>query len=457
MHNFCITSPLRWIILLFLFTNSSICKAQKFFGKGGNITDFQNEFQLDSFAVAVKGLPLQANNIFGISKVCVNITHPRVSDLKLELRSPDGTAIWLTNRNGGDNARNYADVCFRSNGFSGYIHRGVPPFIEGEYIPDGRFSFLNNGQNPNGKWTLLIRDLKKGEKGTLNYFSLEFEQNPTPNEALSPCSFENGVACKCPDGKSSCELLPDLVMVPKFTEFQLKEYPYDDPNYPGQLRFAASIANIGDGPMETYGKQEWVCGNLRADSTQKCPDGQYPRQLLYQRVYKKVGEKLVWVEHQAGTNYYDDKPGHDHYHVDDWVEFRLVKEILLKSKKKQRVVIAKGRKISFCLFDSGICNNSDSLCAINGVVYGQKNLVNYGLGNYTDCKSRMQGISVGGYDTYGLMYEGQYLQLPKGLRSGEYILEIEIDPLHIYKEKSRTNNLLRTFIKITKQEFVSKK
>jgi hypothetical protein len=206
--------------------------------------------------------------------------------------------------------------------------------------------------------------------------------------------------------------------------------------------------------METYGKQEWVCGNQPADSTIICPDGVYPRQLLYQRIYKKIGGELVWIERQAGTNYYDDKPGHDHYHVDDWVEFRLIKERFLKNKKRQRMMIAKGRKISFCLFDSGICNNGDSLCSINGKVYGQKNLVNYGLGNYTDCKSRMQGISVGGYDTYGLMYEGQYLQLPKGLQSGDYILEIEIDPLHLYKEKNRANNILRMPVKITKQAFL---
>lgn len=446
-----IVFPFRWIILLFLLVSALDLSAQTFFGKGGVISDFHADFQLDSFSVSVKGLPSQVNTKFGISKVCVNILHPRVSDLKLELRSPDGISIWLTNRNGGDNGRNYTDVCFRSNGFSGYIHRGTPPFVEGEYIPDGRFSFLNNGQNPNGLWTLLIRDLKKGETGTLNYFSLQFEQNPTPNEDLSPCSFENGYSCKCPDGKSSCELLPDLVMVPKFTEFQLKEYPYNDPNYPGQLRFAASIANIGDGPMETYGKQEWVCGDKKVDSTTKCPDGSYPRQLLYQRIYKKQGDNLIWTERKSGTNYFDDKPGHDHYHVDDWVEFRLIKETVLKNRTVKRTLISKGRKISFCLFDSGICNNGDSLCAIGGTVYGQKNLSNYGLGNYTSCKAKMQGISVGGYDTYGLMYEGQYLQLPKGLPSGEYMLEIEIDPLGIYKEKTRKNNILRTKVNISKQ------
>jgi DnaJ-class molecular chaperone len=92
------------------------------------------------------------------------------------------------------------------------------------------------------------------------------------------------------------------------------------------------------------------------------------------------------------------------------------------------------------------------LCEEKGKVFGEKNLRNYGLGNYTECKSKKQGISVGGYDTYGMLYEGQFIQLPKGLKSGQYFLEIEIDPNHIYKEKDRSNNIFRMPVQITKQE-----
>ena len=51
---------------------------------------------------------------------------------------------------------------------------------------------------------------------------------------------------------------------------------------------------------------------------------------------------------------------------------------------------------------------------------------NFSLGNYFACSLQMQGIAVGGYDYYGMMYEGQFLQLPKGLKNGKYILEIEV-------------------------------
>ena len=59
---------------------------------------------------------------------------------------------------------------------------------------------------------------------------------------------------------------------------------------------------------------------------------------------------------------------------------------------------------------------------------------NYGLGNYPTCNFDNQGMSVGEYETYGMMNEGQYLQLLEGLKSEAYLLEIEIDPNHWYKE-----------------------
>jgi subtilisin-like proprotein convertase family protein len=435
------------VLSLMLFNN---CIAQQFTGNGGNIHDFKGVVKADTFKIEVKDIQRKINFEYGLSKVCFNITHSRASDMKIELISPDGTSIWLTNRNGRDIGRDYQNTCFRSNGFSGFIHQGIAPF-EGEYIPDGRFSFLNNGQTPNGKWKLIISDLREGEVGTLNYFSMEFSENPMPNQEASPCSFENPEGCKCDSKNKNCELLPDLIILKKFTEQQIKEYPKDDPYYGGQLHFAASICNIGDGPMETNGMSEWYCGDKKVDSLTKCSDGAYARQKVYQRIYSKNGDKLIFKDRLAGTNYFDDKPGHNHFHVDDWVEFRLIKEMVV-GKKKINKLIAKGRKVSYCLFDSGVCSNRDNLCEEKGQVYGEKNLSNYGLGNYTECKSKKQGISVGGYDTYGMLYEGQFIQLPKGLKSGEYILEIEIDPNHIYKEKDRANNIFRMKVPISKQE-----
>ena len=440
-----------WSILFICGGTTYNVEAQRFFAQGGFIKDYTGRYQVDSFPIQVKGLPNQINNLsFGISKICINIYHPRVSDLKVELLSPDGTSIWLTNRNGGDDGRHYSTTCFRQNGFSGYIHQAHAPFT-GEYTPDGRISFLNNNQNPNGTWYLLIQDLRTGESGALNTIELYFDKPSELDRKQKPCSIESGGACACADGSTACMLLPDLIILPTFTQTQIKEYSWNDPHYPGQLRFAVSIANIGEGPMETLGKREWFCNGRQVDSTLTCPDGSYARQRLYQRIYRKEGQKLTWVDRNAGTNYYDNKPGHDHFHVDDWVEFRLVKVTHNPQGVPKRTIVAKGRKVSFCLFDSGICQTNDSLCVYRNQVYGERNLANYGMGNYVDCKAQKQGISVGGYDTYGLLYEGQFLQLPKGLTAGKYLFEVEIDPGHIYQEKDRSNNLFSMDVSIAHQ------
>lgn len=77
---------------------------------------------------------------------------------------------------------------------------------------------------------------------------------------------------------------------------------------------------------------------------------------------------------------------------------------------------------------------------------------NYGMGVYPSCNFDKQGISVGGYDTYGLMYEGQYLQLPRGLKNGEYWLEIEVDPDHRYLESDIANNIFSMKVNLKKQQ-----
>ncbi|MBK8390166.1 MAG: hypothetical protein IPL23_13210 [Saprospiraceae bacterium] len=56
-------------------------------------------------------------------------------------------------------------------------------------------------------------------------------------------------------------MLPDLVLLPSFTKNQMDEYGPDHPQYPSQIRFAASIANIGYGPMVIRGDHEWFCND----------------------------------------------------------------------------------------------------------------------------------------------------------------------------------------------------
>lgn len=53
-----------------------------------------------TFSIPVSSLPNQIDTAFGLEKVNLSIKHSRISDIKVELFSPDGTVIWITNRNG---------------------------------------------------------------------------------------------------------------------------------------------------------------------------------------------------------------------------------------------------------------------------------------------------------------------------------------------------------------------
>jgi hypothetical protein len=275
---------------------------------------------------------------------------------------------------------------------------------------------------------------------------LIFGTQPARQNITKTCALESIGLCECPNGKQLCKLLPDLVIVPYFTKTQIQEYAYNDNQYPHQLKLAAAIANIGYGPMEIKGSNEWICGKNKTDSGSICPNGMVSRMKVKQRIFTKNNDSLLFEDCDAGTMYFEDKPGHNHFHVNDWVAFRLIKKI-----NKKRTVVAKGNKVSYCLFTNGIFYQNDSIGNINNKQYGEK-MPNYGIGYYPTCDFNKQGISVGGYDFYGMLYEGQYLTLPKGIKNGTYILEIEIDPNHWYQESNKKNNVFSMQITLTKQE-----
>lgn len=393
--------------------------------QGGHIQDFSgNEAVASVFSLIINESEIPKD--YKLDRVCLSINHKRTSDLKIELENPNGTSIWLSNRNGGFEGQHYANTCFSETGLAGYIHQATAPF-DGEFIPDGRFNFLREGAST-GEWNLRIYDLSKEIAGDLYYCTLFFTKYNN-NEIFLPCNEANFEACQCPTQEDECLLLPDLVLLDQLTENTIRYYPQDHPKYPNQLRFATSIANVGDGPMEIEGMN--TISERNGISYQK----------IKQSIYKVTKQGLQKTSFPTGEMYYDASPGHDHYHVDNWVEFKLIqkKKFLFWDIEK---IICKGTKVSFCLFDSGACTNSANLCNCSGDEYKPSNLINYGMGKYTQCGDQIQGISVGGYDTYGADYEGQFLQLDESVQPGTYYLEITIDPDGRYQEKNKKNNTI---------------
>ena len=416
-------------LLVLCFQNT---KAQTFTAKNIELHDFYNEFFQQEIPIEVSGLPNKIDENFGIESVEITLHHNRTSDLKIQLQSPDGTTSWVTNRNGGLEGKNYIKTKFSFSGKNGRINAAKNPFT-GEYIPDGQFNYFNNSQNPNGTWKLLVEDLKSEEKGFLDEVKITFGNHPAFIKKREICSFDTPQFCEN-NGKSTV-LLPDLVIVPFFTKTQFQEFDKDDSQYPSQLKISVAIANIGLGPMEVFPES---LESFTNDNGKK-------RFQLLQKVYSLKNQKFTSENKKSGTIYFEEMPGHQHYHVDDWIEMRLVKIVAGK-----RQIMCKGAKVSYCLFTNGMLFERDETSIINNKQYGS-NLKNYGLGDYPSCDLMKQGITVGGYDYYGLMYEGQFLQLPKDLKNGDYILEIEIDPQMKYHESNRKNNLFSMPIKIQKQ------
>jgi len=418
----------------FLFFISYYTNAQTFTATSAPITDYLNTFYIQEIPIEVKGLPTTVDEVFGFESLNLTLHHTRTSDLKIQLQAPDGTTCWITNRNG--TSSNYDNTNFSQFGKDGLINKANNPFT-GNFIPDGQITYFNNGSNPNGTWKLLIEDLRVEETGFLDSVSLTFGQNPAVLKKQQYCSFDNEKYC-VPSNNKEGVLLPDLVIVPAFSKMQYQEFSPTDAAFPSQLKISVAIANIGLGPFEVN-TDTLVNINKSDTSIEK-------RFQLNQKIYALNNRKFTSKTYKAGTIYFEPKPGHQHYHVDDWIEMRLV-----KVSKGKRKTVSKGSKVSYCLFTTGMLYENESSSIIDKIHYGST-MPNYGLGNYNSCALLEQGITVGGYDYYGLNYEGQYLQLPKGLKNGNYTLEIEIDPNHLYVESNRKNNTFSMPIMISKQE-----
>lgn len=101
--------------------------------------------------------------------VSIDISHTSVGQLRATLTSPSGTQINLFSEVGGT-GDHFTDTVFDDQATIP-IEAGTAPFT-GRFIPEAPLSALAN-EDVNGTWSLSIRDLARGERGTLNSWSLE--------------------------------------------------------------------------------------------------------------------------------------------------------------------------------------------------------------------------------------------------------------------------------------------
>jgi len=129
------------------------------------------------YPIAVSALSPQVTDTenFGLEQVCLNLTHSYDGDLRILLIAPDGTSVVLIDDIGGAED-NMTNTCLRADA-TGPLGMGSAPYT-GTFRPTGQMGTVNNGQNPNGSWTLRVEDQASGDEGIFLGWSISFGNNP---------------------------------------------------------------------------------------------------------------------------------------------------------------------------------------------------------------------------------------------------------------------------------------
>lgn len=271
------------------------------------------------------------------------------------------------------------------------------------------------------------------------------------------CSLTAANSCVCRTaGQSTCNLLPDLTI--SWVGLQNyasgpSEYPQSGSTNAGRLRVSGSTPNIGYGPLEVRtadqsGLRRFVCGtdtfSVSGQTNFNCPNGENPKQIIFQQVYRKQGNQMSRNEQMAGSMTYH--AAHSHYHVNDWTTMNLCMEDPNEPDPRKWPVVATGAKIGFCLMDYGACSTYPGHCRTsqehNGGVAmnSSSDYPNYGLFGGYGCGSNVQGISVGRTDIYSKSLDMMWINMMNGLCNGNYWIVAEVDPTNVFEEENDDNN-----------------
>lgn len=317
----------------------------------------------------------------------------------------------------------------------------------------GLMPYINvSGLTPGS--TVYIRFWEYGNNGNGTFSICAKIPSVTGN-----CSTTNAGGCSCPTpGATDCLLLPDILAGKHslndnngWFEFgQLLTTPDK-----GLLRVDVSTPNVGWGPMEVTPTNDYICGNdtLRdffPSPAFMCPDGSFPKRLINQRIYHKVGNTFEYVLRPAGYMQYH--PSHGHIHLDSWGLYTLRLRDVSVADTLQWPIVNSGIKVSFCLIDLTTCTGSNGDCVdTNGNTLNNADFPNYGLGGGYNCGNQRQGISVGKVDIYHHYLDESFVKIPYEACNGDYHVMIQVDPENHFLEMNENNNWLVAKTPLTQQ------
>lgn len=262
-----------------------------------------------------------------------------------------------------------------------------------------------------------------------------------------PCTVNDATGCVCEDGSTDCLLLPNIKIA-----YDVLADSDVNPEYPGVLRVSVSTPNVGHGPLRVIATNNFVCGTdtLWNSNITVCPDGSTPSQLVQQRIYKKEGNNMSYIDRWAGTMTYH--PTHNHSHFDEWGVYTLRIPDPNEPDPLKWAIVGEGSKLGFCLMDYGSCEYYDGHCRDENDNTVTTDSPNYGLGGGTySCGTTNQGISAGWTDIYYYNLDGMFINLPGGTCNGDYMVVVEVDPNNVLLEENEDDNIMVAPITITKQ------
>lgn len=283
---------------------------------------------------------------------------------------------------------------------------------------------------------------------------------------LAQCSLTNATSCVCEEaGQTNCDLKPDITI----SWYGLQQYASGPSEYPqtgtnaGRLRVSGSTPNIGNGPLEVRtanldGVRRFVCGTdsftVAGQNNFTCPNGENPKQIIYQRVYHKNSATMTSSEREAGSMTYH--ASHGHYHVNDWTTMTLRIAQTGESDPRKWPIVATGAKIGFCLMDYGSCTTYNGHCRDTqeyggGTVMTTPMFPNNGLNGAYGCGTNVQGISVGRTDIYSESLDMMWIVMMDGLCNGNYWIVAEVDPTNVFAEENDDNNWTAIPFTLTQQ------